>query len=106
MEWLLSNRTIDASEALDWGVVNRVYPEAVFATAVADIAADLAAGPTHLMAMVKARLHAGWNQSLEECTEHEVQNVIASVTHPHFQECLKQFVDKTRRSDTVMVRLP
>ena len=106
MEWLLSNRTLDASEALDWGLVNRVCPEATFAKAVAETAADLAAGPTHLMAMVKERLHSGWNQSLEECTEHEVQNVIASVTHPHFQQCLKQFVDKARRSDTVMVRLP
>jgi enoyl-CoA hydratase/carnithine racemase len=106
MEWLVTNRTLDAAEARDWGVVNRIYPEASFPQAVAQVAADLAAAPTHLVAMVKDRLHSGWNQSLEECTEYEVQNVISSVTHPHFQQCLKQFVAKTRRSDTVMVRLP
>ena len=106
MEWLLSNRTIDAREALEWGLVNRVYAGATFPTAVAEIAADLAAAPTHLQAMVKERLHSGWNQSLEECTEREVQNVMTSVNHPHFQQCLQQFVDKTRRSDTVIVRLP
>lgn len=106
MEWLLSNRTIDAQEALEWGLVNRVYAEPAFPGAVAEIAAGLAGGPTHLQAMVKERLHQGWSQSLEECTEYEVQNVMTSVRHPHFQQCLKQFLDKSRKSDTVIVRLP
>ncbi len=106
IEWLLTNRTIDAHEALRWGVVNQIYSEATFSDAVQTIAQDLADAPTHLQAMVKERIHEGWRQSLEECTEHEVQNVIASVSHPHFEECLRQFVAKTRRSNTVMVRVP
>jgi len=106
MEWLMSNRTLDAREALAWGLVNRIYSDSAFPEAVAAIAADLAAAPTHVLGMVKERMHQGWTQSLEECTEYEVQNVMISVNHPHFQQCLKQFITKSRRSDAVIVRLP
>jgi enoyl-CoA hydratase/carnithine racemase len=106
MELLLTNRTVDAAEAREWGLVNRVYPPAVFAANVAAIAADLAAAPTHLQAMAKDRFHMGWRQSVEECTEFEIQNVIASVTHPHFRPQLERFLTRSGRSDSVQVHLP
>jgi 2-(1,2-epoxy-1,2-dihydrophenyl)acetyl-CoA isomerase len=106
MEWLLTNRTIDAKEALDWGLVNRLYPEGEFQAAVDVIARDLADGPTHLQAMVKDRVHAGWYQPLELCTEYEIQNVLASVNHPHFKERLDAFINKTIKSNTEIVKIP
>jgi 2-(1,2-epoxy-1,2-dihydrophenyl)acetyl-CoA isomerase len=106
MELMLTNRTLPAIEALEWGLVNRVYPEADFAANVAVIAAGLAAGPTHLQAMAKDRFHMGWRQSVEECTEFEIQNVLASVTHPHFRPQLERFLTGGGRSNAVQVRLP
>ena len=106
MELMLTNRTLDAAEALEWGLVNRVYPAADFAANVARIAADLAAAPTHLQAMAKERFHMGWRQSVEECTEFEIQNVLASVTHPHFRPQLERFLTRSVRSDAVQVHLP
>ncbi len=106
MEWLLTNRTIDAQEALSWGLLNRVYTPSEFPEAVETIAGDLAAGPTHLQAIVKEGVHNGWLQPLEECTEFEVQHAMASVRHPYFEPCLRQFLEKKRRSDTVVVRIP
>jgi hypothetical protein len=79
---------------------------AEFATNVAQIAADLAAGPTHLQAMAKARFHAGWRQSIEECTEIEIENVMRSIAHPYFRKTLDDFLGKRARSDKTQVRLP
>ncbi len=106
MEMMITNRTVDAREALDWQLVNRVYAKASFAHNVRAIARELAAAPTHLQAMAKERFHMGWRQSIEECTEFEIQNVIESVGHPHFRKMLEGFVGRQRRSDMVQVRLP
>ncbi|MGH9035728.1 MAG: enoyl-CoA hydratase/isomerase family protein [Acidimicrobiia bacterium] len=106
MELMLTNRTLDAAEALEWGLVNRVYAGGDFGANVTKIAADLAAAPTHLQAMAKDRFHMGWRQSVEECTEFEIQNVLASVTHPHFRPQLERFLSKDGRSNAVQVRLP
>ena len=105
MEWLLTNRTIDAKEAHEWGVVNRVFPETEFAARVDEIARQLAAAPTHLQALVKNRVRDGSSQSLEDCTDREVQNVIASVGHPHFAERLALFRSKELRSSAPAVDL-
>jgi enoyl-CoA hydratase/carnithine racemase len=106
MELMLTNRTLSAAEALDWQILNRVYPRADFQKNVAQIAADLAAGPTHLQAMAKARFHAGWRQSIEECTEMEIGNVMASIANPYFKKALDEFLSKQTRSDKIQVRLP
>ena len=106
MEMMLTNRTLSAAEALDWQILNRVYPRADFRKQVAQIAADLAAGPTHLQAMAKSRFHAGWRQSIEECTAMEIENVMASIADPYFKQTLDQFLKKQTRSDRVQVRLP
>ena len=70
-----------------------------------EIAAQLAAGPAHIQALVKTRVQEGSSQSLEDCTEHEIANVMASVVHPHFRERLKQFRNKTARSSAMIVDL-
>ena len=106
MELMLTNRTLTAAEALDWQILNRVYPRADFQKNVAQIAADLAAGPTHLQAMAKSRFHAGWRQSIEECTELEIENVMESIADPYFKKTLDQFLSKQTRSDKIQVRLP
>lgn len=106
MELMLTNRTLTAAEALDWQILNRVYPRADFQGNVAQIAADLAAGPTHLQAMAKSRFHAGWRQSIEECTEMEIENVMRSISDPYFKETLDRFLSKQARSDKIQVRLP
>jgi enoyl-CoA hydratase/carnithine racemase len=106
MELMLTNRKLTAQEALDWQIVNRVYARADFGKNVAQIAEDLARGPTHLQGMAKARFHAGWRQSVEECTEYEIENVMKSLAHPYFRQMLDQFLSKQTRSDKVQVNLP
>ena len=106
MELMLTNRKLTAAEALDWQIVNRVYTREDFAQNVAQIAEDLARGPTHLQAMAKARFHAGWRQPIEECTAFEIENVMRSLADPYFRQMLDQFLAKQARSDKVQVHLP
>jgi 2-(1,2-epoxy-1,2-dihydrophenyl)acetyl-CoA isomerase len=106
MEWMLTNRTVDAKEALEWTLVNRVYNEANFEKNVAIIARELAAGPTHLQGMAKERFHMGWRQSIEEATEFEIQNVMKTVTHPHFRTTLPKFLSGEVKSNKPQVNIP
>jgi enoyl-CoA hydratase/carnithine racemase len=106
MELMLTNRTLSAREALEWQILNRVYSREEFGKNVAQIAADLAAGPTHLQAFTKRRFHDGWRQSIEEATEMEIENVMKSLEHPYFREVLDKFLRKEQRSDKVQVTLP
>ena len=105
-ELMLTNRTLDAHEAIEWGIANRVYSTADFEANVRQIGRELAAAPTHLQAIAKESFHLGWRRSVEEATEYEIQNVMASVRHPYFRESLEQFVQGTRKSDVEQVRLP
>ena len=105
-EMMITNRALDAAEALDWGIANRVYPRAGFDRRVDEIAGDLAAAPTHLQAMAKESFHAGWRRSLEEATEYEIGNVMTSVEHPYFHAALRRFLEDGGKSSRVQVRLP
>lgn len=106
MELMFTNRTLDAREALDWQIVNRVYADADLGRNAEQIARDLAAAPTHLQAMAKQSFHMGWRRSIEEATEFEIQNVMQSVRHPYFRDSLSRFLSKETRSDDEVVRLP
>lgn len=105
MEFMLTNRTLTAFEALDWGMVNRVYSNEDFEKNVRMIAADLAAGPTHLQGMVKSTFHEGWSASIEECTEQECANILVSLENPYASQRLEAF-RRGERTNTVAVRLP
>lgn len=105
-EMMITNRTLDAAEALEWGIANRVYAEAEFAANADRIARDLAAAPTHLQAMAKEGFHQGWRRSIEEATEYEIRNVMESVRHPYFHAALRRFADDGGKSSRVQVRLP
>ena len=105
-EMMITNRTLDAREALDWGIANRVYARDEFAARVDAIASDLAAAPTHLQAMAKEGFHQGWRRSIEEATEYEIRNVMVSVEHPYFHRALRRFVADGGKSSKVQVRLP
>ncbi len=105
MELMLTNRTLDAAEAREWGIVNRVYGRDEFRDNVAVIARDLADGPTHLQGYVKETFHDGWNRSLEECTEYECMNILKSLDNPYAAERLGAFL-RGERTNRLSVRLP
>lgn len=104
MELMLTNRTLDAYEAEEWGIVNRVYEGEQFSKMTASIAQELADGPTHLQAFVKETFHDGWRRSLEECTEHECMNILTALEHPYAAERLRAF-ERGEKTNSLQVNL-
>ncbi|WP_251863978.1 2-(1,2-epoxy-1,2-dihydrophenyl)acetyl-CoA isomerase PaaG [Achromobacter sp. Marseille-Q4962] len=60
----LFGEPVSAREALDWGLVWRVVPDAELAAAAEEMAQRLAAGPTRSYAAIKQALHASSDNTL------------------------------------------
>lgn len=93
-ELYLTNRTLSAQEALDWGLVNRVVPAAQLQAEVEAQACQLAAGPTKAFGGAKKLLLMALNDSLESQMEREARQIVALSKHPDGQEGVRAFVEK------------
>ena len=78
LEMHLTNRTLSAREALDWGLVNRVHADAEFPGALRALTRELAQGPTLAFGRAKALFHQSSQESLETQLELEAQAIAAS----------------------------
>ncbi|QUQ67665.1 enoyl-CoA hydratase/isomerase family protein [Kutzneria sp. CA-103260] len=65
-ELVLLGQPFTAAQALEWGVVGRLVPDASFAEEVQALASRLAAGPTVAYAEAKAALHASFQPPLAD----------------------------------------
>jgi 2-(1,2-epoxy-1,2-dihydrophenyl)acetyl-CoA isomerase len=85
---------VPAPQALEWGLINRVYPDAVWANEVEALMDRLAAGPTASYAGTKrqlnARVYAGMARQLE--LEASIQEEMAA--SDDFLEGVTAFVEK------------
>ncbi len=94
-ELYMTNRTLDAAEALDWGLVNKVVPAADLTAEVTALAEQLAAGPTEAMGGVKALLQTAPNDTLESQMERETRALVrVSTTTADGREGVKAFLEK------------
>jgi 2-(1,2-epoxy-1,2-dihydrophenyl)acetyl-CoA isomerase len=91
LELALLNRTLSASEALDWGIVNRVVPDDTLAAEVHALAAQLAAGPTAAYSAAKRLMHAGWNETLESQIESELRSISRTARTDDAHEAIAAF---------------
>ena len=78
LELHYTNRVLSAAEALEWGLVSRVHPDAEFAGAVGALARELAQGPTLAFGRAKLLFHQSTQESLETQMELEAQAIAAS----------------------------
>lgn len=95
-ELILTNRTLTAAEALDWGLVTRVVPaEALDAEATA-LATALAAGSLGAHAAVKSLLLTADRTGPEEHREVEGRTIAARAASADGQEGIAAFVGKRK----------
>lgn len=90
---LLAER-IPAAQALDWGLINAVHPDAELADASEQLAARLAAGPTRAYASAKRALNASLYQNLDGQLELEAELQHALGRSNDFKEGGLAFVQK------------
>ncbi|HET8576296.1 MAG TPA: enoyl-CoA hydratase-related protein [Methylomirabilota bacterium] len=94
LELHYTNRVLTAREAMDWGLVNRVHPDADFPGAVAGLARELAEGPTLAFGRAKLLFHQSTQESLETQMELEAQAIVACGHTEDFRNGVVAFAKK------------
>jgi 2-(1,2-epoxy-1,2-dihydrophenyl)acetyl-CoA isomerase len=100
MELLLTDRTLSAQEALEWGLVNRVVPAQDLAAEARKLAEQLARGPTRAYGGIKKLLQMAPNDSLESQMERETRFIAETSASADGLEGVRAFVEKRRPNFT------
>jgi 2-(1,2-epoxy-1,2-dihydrophenyl)acetyl-CoA isomerase len=74
-ELMLTNRRLSAKEALEWGLVSRVVPDAELMSEAEKLVKALAAGPTLSYSSVKRLMSSTFSQTLESQMELEARGI-------------------------------
>jgi 2-(1,2-epoxy-1,2-dihydrophenyl)acetyl-CoA isomerase len=94
LELYLTNRPLGAREALEWGMITRVVPDAELGPAVGALARELAQGPSKAFGGAKRLFHQSTWESLETQMELEAQAIAASGRTEDFRAGVTAFADK------------
>ena len=92
-ELLLTNRVLDAEQALSWGLVNQVVDDERLAETAAAWAARLSLGATGAIGALK-RLLAESEPGLEAQLGRESRSIAARGTSPEGKEGIAAFLEK------------
>jgi len=96
MEMLLTGELIDATTALDWGLVNRVVPAEELDAEVARLAAAVVARSAPVIANGKRTFYAQLDQPLERAYARAGEAMVCDVTGPDAAEGIAAFLAKRR----------
>jgi 2-(1,2-epoxy-1,2-dihydrophenyl)acetyl-CoA isomerase len=94
VELFYTNRALTAKEALDWGLVTRIVPDAELAETTRKLAGELAQGPTRALGQGKLLFHRSTTESLETQMELESQAIAACGHTEDFAEGVRAFAAK------------
>ncbi len=93
-ELMLTNRTLTAQEAFEWGLVNKVVANDDVVTEAEALARQLAQGPTNSYGAVKKLLLETFDNGLETQLERETHFIAAMSKFEDGQEGIKAFAEK------------
>lgn len=95
LDLLLSARIVDAAEASQMGLVNRVFPAATFMESVRAYATELVKNVSpRSMAVIKRQVYHGLLESLEEAAASAEKEILESLRCEDFKEGVAHFVEK------------
>ncbi len=95
-ELMLTNRVLNATEALAWGVVNQVVADDEVVAVALELAQKLAKGPTLANGAVKTLLNGTFDQSLESQMELEARTIADLSLSEDGQEGMNAFLEKRK----------
>jgi 2-(1,2-epoxy-1,2-dihydrophenyl)acetyl-CoA isomerase len=96
LELTLTNRALDANEALAWGIVSRVVPENELEDTARELATQLALGPTGSFGRSKRLLTAAQTSELEAQLEREALMLRESAGTAEAREGITAFMGKRK----------
>lgn len=94
LELTLTNRLLTAQEAMEWGIVTKVVPDANLQAEADALAAQLATAATGALGSAKRLLHSGWSETLETQMELETQTIAARARTADGREGIAAFIEK------------
>ena len=94
LDLTLTNRVLDAATAEQWGLVNRVVPDAEVDAATAALAAELAAGAPYAVGHAKQVIYNGFDHPLESAGEFEGTMITGAMATADGKEGIASFVEK------------
>jgi len=95
-ELMLLGDRFDAQRALALGLINRVVPADALASEATELAARLAAGPTHAYGRTKALLQATLGDGFDAQLRRETESFAACAATEDFAEGVRAFLEKRR----------
>jgi 2-(1,2-epoxy-1,2-dihydrophenyl)acetyl-CoA isomerase len=93
-EMVLLNPVLTASQAMEWGLINRVVPDDQVLSVALDLAGQLAQGAPRALGEAKRLMLAGATDSLESQMELESRTIAALVGSADGQEGIGAFLAK------------
>ena len=97
-EWMISNRRLAASEALEWGLLSEEVPADGFTARVQELAEVYASLPTRAVAMTKQLFEHAYTASLDRQLQLEAELQQAATQTEDFAEGVNAFLEK-RQAD-------
>ena len=94
LDLALTNRMLSAKEAMEWGIVSRIVPDAEVHAQAEALATQLAAGPTRAFGNVKRLMRAGWTETLETQMAYEANSIAEMTRLADGREGITAFVEK------------
>jgi 2-(1,2-epoxy-1,2-dihydrophenyl)acetyl-CoA isomerase len=95
-ELMLTNRKLSATEAVEWGLANKVVPDADLMQEASALASRLAGGPTLAYGRVKVLLNDSFGQGLETQMEMETRAIAGSARTRDALEGVDAFLNKRK----------
>lgn len=91
---LYSAEVIDASTALEWGLITHMVDENAASDRVMGIARELAQRPTFVLGVTKQLLRRGLGRSLDETLREEASMIEMTIRSDDFKEGMRAFAER------------
>jgi enoyl-CoA hydratase/carnithine racemase len=96
MELMITNRVLNAEQALDWGLVSEVVPAADVMTRADELAAQLAQGPSTAYGQVKNLLMNSFQNGYETQLQLETDGIAKMAATADGREGIAAFLEKRK----------
>jgi len=93
-ELMVTNRTLSAEEAVDWGIATQLVPEEALLPAAQKLAQQLACGPTQAFGNVRRLLIDSFHNDLSTQLHLEGKSIAQMSGTPDGQEGIRAFLEK------------
>ena len=93
LELLMTNRTVGAAEAHEWGLVNEVVPDEQLLDRACEVAAAMRRVPAQTLRTTRRLLDAASGPGLETQLQREAVAMRAAARQPAFRSALRAFLE-------------